>query len=82
MSNQNENVKTLVERALKFEDTSLKALTTNERIIISREAKELILSLNDVYKENKDSEIMDIMKRLTLIKQKVEKRLKGKPTSS
>jgi hypothetical protein len=73
---------TLVERALKFEETSLKALTTNERIIISREAKELILGLNEVYKESKDPTIMDIMKRLTLIKQKVEKRLKGKPTSS
>ncbi len=73
---------TVVERALKFEETSLRALTTNQRIIISREAKELILSLNEIYKENKDPEIMDIMKRLTLIKQKVEKRLKGKPTSS
>ena len=73
---------TLVERALKFEETSLKALTTNERIIISREAKELILGLNEMYKEDKDPAIMDIMKRLTLIKQKVEKRLKGKPTSS
>ncbi len=72
----------LVERALKFEETSLKALTTNERIIISREAKELILGLNEIYKEKKDSKIMDLMKKLTLIKQKVEKRLKGKPTSS
>ena len=73
---------TLVEKALKFEETSLKALTTNERIIISREAKELILGLNEVYKEEKDPAIMELMKRLTLIKQKVEKRLKGKPSSS
>ncbi|WKD86961.1 hypothetical protein KCTC32516_02341 [Polaribacter huanghezhanensis] len=73
---------TVVERALKFKDTSLKALTTNQRIIISREAKELILSLNEIYKEEKDPAIMDLMKELTLIKQKVEKRLKGKPTSS
>ena len=73
---------TLVEKALKFEETSLKALTTNERIIISREAKELILGLNEVYKEKKDPAIMELMKRLTLIKQKVEKRLKGKPSSS
>ncbi len=73
---------TLVEKALKFEETSLKALTTNERIIISREAKELILGLNEMYKEDKDPAIMELMKRLTLIKQKVEKRLKGKPSSS
>ena len=30
-------------------------------------------------KENKDSEIMEMMKRLTAIKRKVEKRLKGRP---
>ena len=59
---------TVVEKALKFEETSLKALTTNQRIIISREAKELILSLNEIYKEEKDPAIMDLMKRLTLIK--------------
>ena len=73
---------TVVERALEFENTSLRSLTTNERIIISREAKELILSLNEIYKAEKEPEIMEIMKRLTLIKQKVEKRLKGKPTST
>lgn len=73
---------TVVERAIKFEETSLKALTTNQRIIISREAKELILGLNEIFKEDNDPTIMDLMKRLTLIKQKVEKRLKGKPTSS
>jgi hypothetical protein len=39
----------------------------------------LILSLNDIYKVEKDPEIMDLMKRLTVIKQKIEKRLKGRP---
>ena len=48
----------------------------------AREAKDLILSLNEVYKENKDVKIMDLMKRLTLIKQKIERRLKGKPLTS
>ena len=37
--------------------------------------------LNEIYKENKDSDIMDMMKRLTIIKRKVEKRLKGRPDS-
>jgi len=50
--------------------------STTERIIVSRKAKELILSLNEVYKETNDPEIMDIMKRLTAIKQRAEKRLK------
>jgi hypothetical protein len=38
--------------------------------------------LNEIYKENKDVKIMDLMKRLTLIKQKIERRLKGKPLTS
>ena len=65
----------LIKRAQEFEKTKLRSLTTSDRIMISREAKELILSLNEIYKKNKDSSIMDIMKRLTVIKRKVEKRL-------
>ena len=51
----------LIERALKFEKTKLRSLTTSDRIKISREAKELILSLNEIYKKNRDANIMDIM---------------------
>jgi len=36
------------------------------------------LALNEIYKRKKDEQIMDIMKRLTAIKRKVEKRLKGR----
>ncbi len=70
----------LIERALAFEKTKLRSLTTSDRIKISREAKELILSLNEIYKKNRDASIMDIMKRLTVIKRKVEKRLNIIPT--
>jgi len=69
----------LIERALKFEQTKMRSLSTSDRVKLSREAKALILDLNEVYKEKKDEEIMDIMKRLTVIKRKVEKRLKGRP---
>ena len=68
-----------ISKALEFEQRRRSRLTTNDRIIISREAKSLILSLNEIYKVQKDQNIMDIMKRLTAIKRKVEKRLKGKP---
>lgn len=70
----------LIKQALEFEQRKMSSLTTNERIKISREAKSLILGLNEIYKETKEVEIMDIMKRLTEIKRKVEKRLKGRPT--
>ena len=68
----------LINEALEFEQRKLKSLSTSDRIEISRKAKELILGLNEIYKSKKDDKIMDIMKRLTAIKRKVEKRLKGK----
>lgn len=72
---------TLMEKALEFEQRKQSFQTTSDRILASREVKDLILSLNEVYKENKESEIMDLMKRLTVIKQKIEKRLKGRKDS-
>ncbi len=66
----------LINKALEFEKSKLPITSTTERIIVSRKAKELILGLNEIYKENKDPEIMEIMKRLTAIKQRAEKRLK------
>ena len=72
----------LIEKALEFEVRKKRFPTTSDRIMAAREAKDLILSLNEVYKENKDDKIMDIMKRLTLIKQKIDRRLKGKPLTS
>ncbi|MDA9774932.1 hypothetical protein N9B67_01295, partial [Algibacter sp.] len=65
--------------ALAFEQRRHTFKTTSERIESSREVKSLILGLNDVYKVEKNPEIMDLMKRLTVIKQKIEKRLKGRP---
>ncbi|MGK0324930.1 MAG: hypothetical protein ACJA2M_001945 [Polaribacter sp.] len=72
----------LINKALEFETRKMRFPTTSDRIMAAREAKELILSLNEVYKQSKDSKIMDTMKRLTTIKQKIEKRLKGKPLTS
>ncbi len=69
----------LINRALEFEKRKMRSLSTSDRVKISREAKALILDLNQIYKEQKDENIMDIMKRLTAIKRKVEKRLKGAP---
>ncbi|WP_242086350.1 hypothetical protein [Aestuariivivens sediminis] len=69
----------IIDKALEFEKRKHRYRTTSERIESSREVKSLILDLNDIYKEEKDPEIMDLMKRLTAIKQKIEKRLKGRP---
>mgnify|MGYP000889040106 FL=1 len=69
----------LLERAIEFEKRKFSFKTTSDRIIASREVKALILELNEIYKQEKDPEIMDQMKRLTAVKQKIEKRLKGRP---
>jgi len=68
----------ILDKALEFEANKSSFKSRNEKIIASRQAKELILSINEIYKENKDPKLMEIMKRLTLIKQKIEKRLKMK----
>lgn len=68
----------IIKEALEFEQIKLRSLSTSDRIEISRKAKTLILAINDIYKRKKDEQLMDIMKRLTAIKRKVEKRLNGK----
>jgi hypothetical protein len=68
----------LIERAIEFEDRKFSFKTTSDRILASREVKALILELNEVYKQSKDPDLMDHMKRLTVVKQKIEKRLKGR----
>lgn len=58
----------------------MSGMTTSDRVSSSREVKALILEINEIYKETKEVELMDIMKRLTVLKKKIEKRLNGKPT--
>jgi len=65
----------IIAQAIDFENRKLSLKTTNERIVASKEVKGLILNLNEIYKENNDQSIMDLMKRLTTIKRKVESRL-------
>ena len=72
----------LIDRALEFEKRKMKSLSTSDRVKLSREAKALILDLNEIYKVKKDENLMDIMKRLTVKKRKIEKRLKGAPLSA
>jgi len=69
----------LLERAEEFENRKFSFKNTSDRIVASREVKAFILELNEVYKLEKDPNIMDYMKRLTAVKQKIEKRLKGRP---
>ena len=71
-----------LKKALEFENRKFSFKTTSDRILAAREAKDLILEVNELYKKEKDAKLMDLMKRLTAIKQKIEKRLKGRPLTA
>ncbi len=69
----------LLDEALQFEKEKMQHMSTSDRVVASREAKRLILAINEIYKKTKDANLMDIMKRLTAKKKKIEIRLKGRP---
>ncbi|WP_158977892.1 hypothetical protein [Cellulophaga sp. L1A9] len=71
----------ILEEATIFEKAKMSHMSTSDRVVASREAKRLILAINEQYKETKDEDLMEVMKRLTVKKKKIEIRLKGKPDS-
>ena len=72
----------ILEEALAFEKAKMSNMSTSDRVERSREAKRLILAINEIYKETKEEHLMDVMKRLTEKKRKIEKRLNGMPDLS
>ncbi len=72
----------VINEAIEFEKSKMSNMSTSDRVAATREAKRLILALNEMYKQSKDTELMDIMKELTAKKKKIEIRLKGKPTAA
>jgi hypothetical protein len=69
----------LLERAKEFVGRKMSNMSTSDRVEASREAKGLILSINKIYKETNDPNLMDVMKEITVKKKKIEKRLNGVP---
>lgn len=72
----------VINEAIEFEKSKMSNMSTSDRVAATREAKRLILALNEIYKKSKDTELMEIMKGLTAKKKKIEIRLKGKPTAA
>ncbi|MCM4155724.1 hypothetical protein [Gramella sp. AN32] len=68
----------IVKEANEFEQSKMSNMSTSDRVAASRKVKKLILGINEIYKENKDPDLMDLMKRLTAKKKKIEVRLKGR----
>ena len=69
-----------IEQALAFEQNSKRLPSRDDKIKAGKRAKELILKLNEMYKKTQDQQLMDLMKRLTMIKRKAEARLYTKVT--
>ncbi|WP_405209310.1 hypothetical protein [Aquimarina sp. LLG6339-5] len=68
----------LLKKAREFQKRSMSNMSTSDRVSASREAKSLVLSINEIYKKSKDPSLMDIMKLITQKKRKIDKRLKGR----
>jgi hypothetical protein len=71
----------ILQEAIEFEKAKMSNMTTSDRVTASREAKRLILAINEIYKKTKDVTLMDTMKRLTAKKKRIDIRLKGRPDS-
>lgn len=71
----------LMERIAEYEGRKKSGMTTSDRVSSSREVKALILEINEIYKVTKEVKLMDAMKRLTVLKKRIDIRLKGRPTS-
>jgi hypothetical protein len=71
-------IEELLQEATLLEENQKNFKSRNEKIIASKKAKDLILGINEYYKISKDQKLMDVMKIITAIKIKLEKRLKGR----
>ncbi len=71
----------ILKEAEEFKNAKMTHMSTSDRVAASREAKRLILAINEIYKETKDSNLMDVMKELTTKKKRIDVRLKGRPDS-
>jgi hypothetical protein len=69
----------ILQEAELFEKAKMSSMTTGDRVLASREAKRLVLAINEIYKKTKDATLMDAMKRLTIKKKRIDIRLKGRP---
>ncbi|MET6989957.1 hypothetical protein [Sediminicola arcticus] len=71
----------ILQEAAVFEKAKMSHMTTSDRVTASREAKRLVLAINEIYKKTKETNLMDVMKRLTVKKKRIDIRLKGRPAS-
>jgi hypothetical protein len=69
----------ILQEAEVFEKAKMSNMSNSDRVAASREAKRLVLEIYKIYKKTKEASLMDVMKRLTIKKKKIDIRLKGRP---
>ena len=72
-------MKELLARAEAYERLKMSHMSTSDRVKASREGKQIVLGINEFYKKTKDGALMEWMKRVTVKKKKIEKRLNYVP---
>ena len=71
----------ILQEAEVFEKAKMSNMSNSDRVTASREAKRLVLAINEIYMKTKEPTLMDVMKRLTIKKKRIDIRLKGRPNS-
>jgi hypothetical protein len=71
----------ILQEAEIFEKAKMSNMSNSDRVTASREAKRLVLAINKIYKKTKEATLMDVMKRLTIKKKRIDIQLKGRPNS-
>ena len=71
----------ILQEAEVFEKAKMSNMSNSDRVTASREAKRLVLEINEIYMKTKEPTLMDVMKRLTIKKKRIDIRLKGRPNS-
>jgi hypothetical protein len=71
----------ILQEAEIFEKAKMSNMSNSDRVTASREAKRLVLAINKIYMKTKEATLMEVMKRLTNKKKKIDIRLKGRPNS-
>jgi hypothetical protein len=62
----------ILQEAAIFEKAKMGNMSNSDRVIASREAKRLVLAINKIYMKTKEATLMEIMKRLTDKKKKID----------
>jgi hypothetical protein len=64
-----------IAKGIAFLNTKLEHLSASDRILLSKEAKDHILKIHELYKESKEACLIKLMKAITIKKREIEKLL-------